>query len=78
MLNLLRGGVRDGVTEVVELVERFLDGVLVQVEAAQCVHDPDDVRASEWWTKRKQQQQTTNIFTRRQLVFTCTQGGAEH
>ena len=37
--HLLSGGVWDGVAEFVELVEWLLYGVLVQVEAAQCVHD---------------------------------------
>ena len=39
--HLLCGRVRDGVREVIELLERFVDGVLVQVEAAQRVHDTE-------------------------------------
>jgi len=39
--HLLCGGVRYGIREVIELLERFMDGVLVQVEAAQRVHDTE-------------------------------------
>ena len=53
-MDLLRGGVRDGVAEVVELVEWLLDGVLVQVEAAQRVHDPDGA------TRRRTRQKNNN------------------
>ena len=65
--HLLCGGVRYGIREVIELLERFVDGVLVQVEAAQRVHDTEattseHARTHAWTNARRRAGKTHNTL----------------